>query len=129
MITGDSKNVANKIGQKVGIDKIFAEVKSEEKKQIIQNLQREGKLVGAIGDGINDAPMLAQSDVGFAIGTGTDIAIETSDVTLVGRNLKVSKAIEISKKNNFKYQTKSVLGLHLQYIVNTHSGWCPLPLP
>ena len=98
MITGDSKTVANKIGQKVGIDKIFAEVKPEEKKQIIQNLQREGNLVGAIGDGINDAPMLAQSDVGFAIGTGTDIAIETSDVTLVGGNLKVSKAIEISKK-------------------------------
>lgn len=99
MLTGDNKNSAKSIAEKVCIDKFFAELLPEDKISIIRDLQTEGKLVAMVGDGINDAPALKQADIGIAIGTGTDIAIESSDITLVsGSLIGVAKAIDLSKK-------------------------------
>ncbi len=98
MLTGDNHETAKVIGRVVDIDTIFAEVRPEEKSKKITSLQSEGKKVAMVGDGINDAPALAQADVGMAIGTGTDVAIETADVILSGGSLKgVSRAIGLSR--------------------------------
>ena len=97
MVTGDTEKTAYYIADRVGIDDVVANAKPEEKLQIIQQLQTEGYLVGMIGDGINDAPALAAANVGFAIGSGTDVAIESADLTLVqGEISKVTEAIELS---------------------------------
>jgi Cu+-exporting ATPase len=98
MLTGDNAQTAQSIASTVGIDKVFSEVRPEEKSSKIKELQDHGEKVGMVGDGINDAPALAQADVGFAIGTGTDVAIETGDVILASGNLTgVSKAIRLSR--------------------------------
>lgn len=98
MLTGDNPQTARTIGNQVDIDEIMAEVKPEEKSSHIITLQKEGRKVGMVGDGINDAPALAQADVGLAIGTGTDVAIETADVILSSGSLTgVPRAIRISR--------------------------------
>ena len=97
MVTGDTEKTAHYIAAIVGIETVIANAKPEEKLAIIHQFQNEGKKVGMIGDGINDAPALAAADVGFAIGTGTDIAIESADMTLVhGDITKVTEAIQLS---------------------------------
>jgi Cu+-exporting ATPase len=97
MVTGDTEKTAHYIAGKVGIETVIANAKPEEKLAIIHQFQQAGKKVGMIGDGINDAPALAAADVGFAIGTGTDIAIESADMTLVqGDITKVADAIQLS---------------------------------
>ncbi len=98
MITGDNESTARAIAKQLGIENFFAEVLPGEKSKKIMELQGRGSVVAAVGDGINDAPMLAQSDVGIAIGSGTDIAIETGSIVLVKNDLKdVVRAIKLSE--------------------------------
>ena len=99
MCIRDSMNTAKSIAGEAGIDEIFAEVMPEEKAAAIVELQDKGMKVGMVGDGINDAPALAQANVGIAIGTGTDIAIESGDIILSGGDLKgISRALKLSRK-------------------------------
>jgi Cu+-exporting ATPase len=98
MVTGDIDAAAHFVARQVGIVKVVAQARPEHKLEIVRSLQALGKKVGMIGDGINDAPALAAANVGFAVGTGTDVAIETADLTLVSGDInKVADALEISR--------------------------------
>lgn len=107
MITGDNQKTAETIGKQLGIDRVFAEVLPEDKASYVEKLQKEGKFVAMVGDGVNDAPALAQADIGIAIGAGTDVAIETAKVVLMKsdpadilRAIKLSQATVRKMKQN-----------------------------
>jgi Cu+-exporting ATPase len=121
MCSGDNAATANAVAREVGIAEVHSEILPEEKLAVIQELQAKGYRVGMVGDGVNDAPALAQADTGFALGSGTDVAIEHADITLTGDSLMlVADAIAIStatlrniRQNLFGAFIYNVIGIPL----------------
>jgi Cu+-exporting ATPase len=99
MMTGDNAKTAEAVARRLGIDKVFADVLPEQKAAKIKELQAQGKIVAMAGDGVNDAPALAQAEVGIAMGTGTDVAMESADITLLKGDLRgILRAIKLSEE-------------------------------
>ena len=136
MITGDNKKTADAVGMELGIDRVFAEVIPEDKAGFVKKLQNEGKFVAMVGDGVNDAPALAQSDIGIAIGAGTDVAIETAHIVLMKSDpydivaaIRLSKAtVRKMKQNLFWAAIYNVLAIPIAAgVLHSSLGWSLRP--
>ena len=115
LLTGDNERAASAVAAQVGIDEVIAEVLPADKVDVIRRLQAEGRVVAMVGDGVNDAAALAQADLGLAMGTGTDVAIEASDLTLVRGDLRAAvDAIRLSRRTLRDDQGQPVLGVRVQ---------------
>ena len=115
LVTGDNRHTAEAVAREVGIDEVHAEVLPQDKASLVRELQREGRRVAMVGDGINDAPALMQADVGIAIGAGTDIAIESSDVIIIGH--QVGAVLDAYRIGAMSYR-KTVQNLWLAFFFN-----------
>ncbi len=136
MITGDNKKTAEAVGKELGIDRVFAEVMPEDKASYVKKLQDEGKFVAMVGDGVNDAPALAQANIGIAIGAGTDVAIETASIVLMKSDpydivaaIRLSKAtVQKMKQNLFWAAIYNVLAIPVAAgVFYTSLGWSLRP--
>ena len=127
MLTGDNRTTAEAVAKKLGIDEIQAEVLPEQKGEVVKRLQAEGRMVAMAGDGVNDAPALALAHVGIAMGTGTDVAMESAGVTLVKGDLRgIAKARHLSRGTMRNIRAESFLCVHLQRAGNSHRSRCAL---
>jgi len=137
MATGDGQTTAQAVAAKLGIDEVFGEVKPADKLLLVQRLQQEGRVVAMAGDGINDAPALAQADVGIAMGTGTDVAMNSAQVTLVKGDLRgistarlLSEATVANMKQNLMFAfLYNALGIPIAAgLLYPFTGWLLSPL-
>ncbi len=129
MLTGDNRITAEAVGRKLGIDEVVPEVLPDQKADTVKRFQEEGRIVAMAGDGINDAPALAQAQVGIAMGTGTDVAMESAGVTLVKGDLRgIVRARRLSRATTEEYQTKPVFRICLQQHRHSPCRGSSLPL-